>query len=537
MADETRKHSSVSIFFQAVFDSLIRRRGWDAIGAAYWRAPHAIFVWPILFVLAASMVAICHEIWLLSWRIAEATNAGQPDDINKLLLSLVGIIGAPFVVWRVLIAAKANSIAEASAAEKARIDIQNLQSTLLTKAVEQLGAMREEKRTVEETGEDGKIKRETISNTVPNTEVRLGAIYALEKLARDSEELHWPIMEILCAYVRKNAGPARPRTPEVAKAYIIDEDERTDDEKALIALHENKNLAAPFVDVQAALTVIGRRPEIRRDFEMRSRETAMNGQEYRLDLSRCHLSLARLDGLHFQNAIFTASCLEGAFLLGTHLENALLSHANFENGYLGGAFLNSAFLFNSNLEGASFENASLTGAYLSQANLSNASLNGAILEDADLHRAYLAGASFGSANLKNSRLNRTHLEAANFDQAILDGAELLFADLQGASFHNAQLVLASFTSANLEDARLDGANLTGAEGIIDTQIASAWGNAETVLPNGTEPPLNERWASGLRINEENMKRIFRWINRRDYWLAEAKKRRSRPNESIDLSAS
>jgi hypothetical protein len=32
-------------------------------------------------------------------------------------------------------------------------------------------------------------------------ELRLGAIYALERIARDSERDHWPIMEILTAYV------------------------------------------------------------------------------------------------------------------------------------------------------------------------------------------------------------------------------------------------------------------------------------------------------------------------------------------------
>ena len=39
-------------------------------------------------------------------------------------------------------------------------------------------------------------------------EVRLGGIYALGRIARDSPPDHWPIMEILTAYVRKRA----PRT-------------------------------------------------------------------------------------------------------------------------------------------------------------------------------------------------------------------------------------------------------------------------------------------------------------------------------------
>jgi hypothetical protein len=36
-------------------------------------------------------------------------------------------------------------------------------------------------------------------------EVRLGGIYALERIARDSARDHWPIMEILAAYLRTHA--------------------------------------------------------------------------------------------------------------------------------------------------------------------------------------------------------------------------------------------------------------------------------------------------------------------------------------------
>ena len=55
-----------------------------------------------------------------------------------------------------------------------------------TKAIEQLGKL------------DGER---------PNIEVRLGAIYALERIAIDSPRDQWTIMEILTAYVRQNAPP------------------------------------------------------------------------------------------------------------------------------------------------------------------------------------------------------------------------------------------------------------------------------------------------------------------------------------------
>jgi hypothetical protein len=36
-------------------------------------------------------------------------------------------------------------------------------------------------------------------------DIRLGGIYALEQIAQDSPELHWPIMEVLAAYLREHA--------------------------------------------------------------------------------------------------------------------------------------------------------------------------------------------------------------------------------------------------------------------------------------------------------------------------------------------
>src|SRR5215470_12536472 len=63
-------------------------------------------------------------------------------------------------------------------------------------------------------------------------EVRLGGIYALERIARDSPEPdHWPIMEVLTAYVREHA-----RWSESSEEQV-----------------------EPAVDIQAVLTVLGRR--------------------------------------------------------------------------------------------------------------------------------------------------------------------------------------------------------------------------------------------------------------------------------------
>ena len=157
-------------------------------------------------------------------------------------------------------------------------------------------------------------------------EIRLGGIYALERIARDSEKDHWPIMEVLTAYVRENSP-----LPEEAE-----DGEKRDPEPIT-------------TDIQAILTVIGRR---RVEFDLR-------GQW--LDLSRTNLSDANLSD----------ASLSGAYLLRANLSQANLSKANLSGACLFGADLSGAKLSRVNLSGAN-----VFGADLSEANVFGANLKG-----------------------------------------------------------------------------------------------------------------------------------------------------------------
>ena len=39
-----------------------------------------------------------------------------------------------------------------------------------------------------------------------DTEGGTGGIYALGRIAKDSEKDHWPVMEVMSAYIRENAS-------------------------------------------------------------------------------------------------------------------------------------------------------------------------------------------------------------------------------------------------------------------------------------------------------------------------------------------
>lgn len=301
-------------------------------------------------------------------RFETALNTGSLQEVNQFTLTAAGVVGVYFIVWRTWLADRRGHLAQ-----------EQLYAGLLSKAVEMLGA------TKEEIFENGEVRRG------PNREVRLGAIYALEDLAFDCLALHWQIMELLCAYVRANADGPAPCSPELRSIYAEQARERNEAERATLRTQQAQLKVA--VDVQAALTVIGRRSEKQKAHERRHRHPT---RLKRLDLSFCHLAGADLALLDFDNAIFTGACLEGVGFFRVSLRDALLDRAHLEGAKLESATLDDVSMVDSHLEGAR-----LAGASLRFAHLGDSHFEGAHMAEADLEGARLPGAHLHGAALAN----------------------------------------------------------------------------------------------------------------------------------------
>jgi Pentapeptide repeats (8 copies) len=183
-------------------------------------------------------------------------------------------------------------------------------------------------------------------------DVRVGGIYALERIARDSRRDHEPIMEVMATFVREHAP--WNETPGQTSS-----DERP---------------PPPAADVQAALTVLGRRNTAH---EIDPSVIDLSSVDLRsADFGQGRFQQAALAESHLEHASFFSADLRDALLIGAHLQ-----HATFVEADLRGALLNEA-----DLRKASFQDADLRGAFLPDANLSEADLGGA-----DLTRAYLKG--------------------------------------------------------------------------------------------------------------------------------------------------
>jgi uncharacterized protein YjbI with pentapeptide repeats len=424
-----------------------------------------------VFLLASLWFVIALFLQLLG----QATDAfGHAEEINKLLLALAGLIGAPFVVWRVLIASQQNSIA-----------LQNVRNTLFSKAVEQLGAIRERRETTFNPDNGGKA--ETVILTEVNFEVRLGAIYALEKLAREDLDLHWPIMETLCAYVRQNAGPARPPPTGLSSSNPL---RQPKDEEKSPAQKYREALTPPTVDVAAALQVLGRRSASGRGLEIAQRKLSENKDLWRLNLSGCHLAYATLSGLALRGTNFARSVL-----LFAKFEHDDFSEAKFDGAYLAGA----------NLSDSRFIDAGFQ-----EANLEDSKIVNAQLQAADLTLAELAGADLSATNLQFARFYRDIASIKWKAEYRIQNPIYLFYQFR-------PIVLAG---ADLSSALLDFFDLRPTRGLTQEQIDRAYGNGYTALP--LDPPLslprNERWLSTSSPPEAQSQRQLEWMRTREKFL-------------------
>ena len=60
------------------------------------------------------------------------------------------------------------------------------------------------------------VNGQVLERTEPNIEVRIGAILALERIAKNNLDVHVQIMELLGTYIRENAKIARENQPKLS---------------------------------------------------------------------------------------------------------------------------------------------------------------------------------------------------------------------------------------------------------------------------------------------------------------------------------
>lgn len=300
------------------------------------------------------------------------------SSIRNIGLVLVALLGAPFVIWRSIVAARQVEIADESLFN----DKVNAAATDLAaqKNVTEVIVNGEEKSALQ-TIEDDLVRR-------------AAAIDRLEGLAFEREEVAPRIVRLLATYVRGNfpcadlehTAPPFPRK-------------------------------VPRMDLQKAVDTIGRihRPAV-----------GFDRTHWRIDLKGCDL-----DGVNFQSGYFWA-----ADMSGSRLEACIFREANFEGCLLTGSLLNFSDFFRTNFKGAKLNNAILSQSSGWVGTLGTANLYGATFIAADLSGVSHLGSAeklsktFGtkdttlSSALRYKKTKANSYEMAHLNRSMKDEVEL-----------------------------------------------------------------------------------------------------------------
>jgi Pentapeptide repeats (8 copies) len=162
--------------------------------------------------------------------------------------------------------------------------------------------------------------------------VRLGGLYALERIAHDSPDDRATIAEVLCAYARtapRLEPPARPAKDN----YLSVADAAPAGTPAEKPPSSSLTVRAP--DVQAAVTILGR-------WQERLGERPPVLDLYGADLQGADLGGAQLQGANLGNAQLQDTLLGNAQLQGANLGNAQLQGAFLDGAELQGALASKA---------------------------------------------------------------------------------------------------------------------------------------------------------------------------------------------------
>ncbi|WAU78396.1 pentapeptide repeat-containing protein (plasmid) [Streptomyces sp. Qhu-G9] len=244
-----------------------------------------------------------------------------------------------------------------------------------------------------------------------SVDVRLGGIYALQRIMQDSSRDHPTVVSVLAAYVRQHARlPASGTEPTQTKPT---------------------EHSAP-TDIQAAMNVLADR------LPGRDKGTAIDMN--RTDLRGVKFRFIKGRSLDLRGAVFSEADLRGAAMANSDLREAQLD----------GADLREAQLFLTNLAGAYLSEADLTDAFICVELTATGVTEKSEHACADLEGATMEGVTLTGADLTRAKLARAKLTNADLANAVLTGADLTGADLTGA---------------DLTGVKLDGAKLDGVRGL------------------------------------------------------------------------
>ena len=291
------------------------------------------------------------------------------------------------------------------------------------------------------------------------TIVRLGGIYALDKLARlhleraNQDDLA-SIVKILCAYLR-----------EITQQKNYQENHRNE----------------PSNEIQSLLKVL---TGLNKSSEEKKEDRQPN--PVRLDLSGAYLVGANLSNACLKNVILEGTNLQKASLIQTQMQGALLQKTQMQWTTLYGTQMQGAFLQETQMQWTFLQETQMQGALLLMTQMQRA-----VLQKTQMQRALLAMTQMQGARLQEPQMQEAHLQETQMQGAVLQrvqmqgavlqrvqmqGALLQETQMQGALLQETQMQGAVLREARMQGATLQEAQLQGAT-LIKVDLRGAYGSS------------------------------------------------------------
>jgi len=223
--------------------------------------------------------------------------------------------------------------------------------------------------------------------------VRIGGLYSLERLSKDSTLFHWPVVEIISAFVKDRS---------IAFSNSTNDTDVTTEQVSILGRAEVRPPAAPGgqprapLDVQVAMRILSRR------------DYTLDAAGQRIDLEGAYLA-----GIRLSNAA----------LKGANLNEANLNNVTILNSDLSEASLISAAMVEAELRGVDLRNTNASWVKLTACNLQDSDLRNSEFQDADLSSCGLACANAAGASFRRARVDFADFTDANLTKASFEGVD------------------------------------------------------------------------------------------------------------------
>ncbi|MGJ4892830.1 pentapeptide repeat-containing protein [Bradyrhizobium sp. HKCCYLRH3099] len=470
--------------------------GWNVVDTKFLLSPPAWFSSGV-YIIVLSLILFAgwlffSSVFELASLLSNSDKKTSSEAAKNILLTIGAAIAAPFVIWRTWIAHQQWRIGERQTTNQ----IEAIQTGLLVKAIEQLGAVREEKIPIN-SSENSREKWETKSETVANIEIRVGAIYLLRRLAEDNERDRGPILQTLCTYIRENSQQEAVRWARREAARFEAQSLQGDPAALLQKIMSDNSAELSEFRVSPRRTVGGLPallPRLREDIQAALR--VIGDKELHRSNIGSHLNLA---GSFLPKADMRNLCLEAVDFTGAQLQFADFSGARCQ----GGKFRKAC------CQGANFAKANCFNANFVQSQCSGMSFNDVVACFSSFNSAFCSGVAFGRANLELSSFDGAIVEFASFTSAKCKRAQFRKANLKGSSFFLADCAGSDFRNSKYSAACFDFADLTYSKGLTTEGLSEAFGNGETKLPVDVgRPSVAMYWinCAEVDLDEELMRK-------------------------------